>query len=155
MFEQSLAPFRVRARVPDAPRSSIASGSVPVRNVLTYGRFDGFTTGHALMLGQLARMGDLIVGCASDALCAATGQASRLPFEARRALLENCRHVARVIPLESWDQRLTDIVNYNVSVFAVRGGLGPECAELDQIVQVVHMPSEDTSLSIALLTKSA
>jgi glycerol-3-phosphate cytidylyltransferase len=147
MIQQTLTPFRVRARASRAPRLSVTSveriAPAPQRSVLTYGCFDGFNTNHALWLGHLARLGsDLVVGCATDEFCAQMGQQPKANFDERRAVLESCRHVSRVIALESWDQRLTDIVNYNISVFAVRNGMGPDCADLDEIVQVVHLSTD-------------
>lgn len=160
MINQTIAPFRVRNRVQSAPALSVMSVTritrPPLRSVLTYGAFDGFHSGHARWLGQLASLGsDLVVGCATDAFCSQMGRNSTAPFEARRAVLESCRFVSRVIALESWDQRLTDIVNYNISVFAVRNGMGPELKDLHDIVQVVHLPTDLPPSWVEPLVRSA
>jgi glycerol-3-phosphate cytidylyltransferase len=160
MIQQTIAPFRVRNRVQAAPALCVTSvkrvQKPPLRSVLTYGAFDGFHTGHARWLGQLASLGsDLVVGCATDAFCDQMGRPSKASFDARRAVLESCRFVSRVIALESWDQRLTDIVNYNISVFAVRNGMGPDMDALSDIVQVVHLPSDLPPTWVEPLVKSA
>ncbi len=115
----------------------------PLRSVLTYGGFDGFHSGHAHWLGQLSGLGsDLIVGCATDEFCAQMGRPTSFDFSTRRAVLDSCRFVSRVIALNNWDQRLSDIVNYNISVLAVQSGADQPLEHLDDIVQVVHLPSE-------------
>jgi glycerol-3-phosphate cytidylyltransferase-like family protein len=92
-------------------------------------------------LRDLARGADqLIVGCASDALAAADGAPCLMGFDDRRALLERCRHVSRVIAQTGAEQVMTDIVNYNVGVLAV----GPEhhgsVEDLQDIAQVLRLP---------------
>lgn len=84
---------------------------------------------------------EVIVGCATDAFCAQVGNRAATPFETRRAILESCRYVTRVIAWDSWDQRRTDIVNYNVSVLALRGGNPGMIEDLHDIVQVVNLPA--------------
>ena len=128
----------------------------PVRSVLTYGRFDGFHAGHALFLGRLATLGsDVIIGCATDDFCKQIGQPAQMPFTARRDILVRCRHVSRVIELSSWDQRLTDIVNYDVSVLALREGPEPWECDLDAIVQVVPLPFDAPQTDWASHRKTA
>ena len=127
-----------------------------LRSVLTYGCFDGFSADHARWLGRLSALGsDLIVGCATDAFCAQMEHPAKASFSARRAVLESCRFVSRVIALESWDQRLTDIVNYDIAVFAVRNGMEPSCDALNEIVQVVHFPSDLPPTWVEPMAKSA
>ena len=160
MIQQTTAPFWARNRVQEAPSLCVTSverlPKPPLRSILTYGAFDGFHAGHARWLGQLSLLGsDLVVGCATDAFCDQMGQSSTASFDARRAVLESCRFVSRVIALESWDQRLTDIVNYNISIFAVRNGMGPELDALSDIVQVMHLPSDLPPTRVEPLARSA
>ena len=138
-------PFMGRGRatvVSPAARPSSFTPSTPMtRTILTYGEFDGFHTGHADWLRQLARMGsDLVVGCQSEQFCQRAGRPALLGFAARRAVLERCRYVSRVIPLETWDQVRSDIVNYNVSVLALPAHLPLPVSGLDEIVQVLRLP---------------
>lgn len=160
MIHKAIAPFRVRNRVQTAPALSVTSveriSRPPNRTVLTYGAFDGFHSGHALWLGQLMSLGsDLIVGCATDAFCDQIGRPSHASFDTRRAVLESCRYVSRVIPFDRWDQRLTDIVNHNISVLAVRTPLSSDLNALNDIVQVVHLPSNLTQTWASPIAKSA
>ncbi|MBQ0805238.1 adenylyltransferase/cytidyltransferase family protein [Sulfitobacter sp.] len=144
MLEQSVPPFRVRNRAQAAPSLTVNPVErIRSRSVLTYGCFDGFRAHHARLLADLSSLGtELIVGCATDAFCAQLGRDSAISFDQRRAVLESCRYVSRVIALDSWDQRRTDIVNYNISVLALRRGAPAHVDDLHDIVQVVRLPSE-------------
>ena len=111
------------------------------RIVLTYGTFDLFHYGHVRLLQRLAAMGsELIVGCSTDEFNAIKGKKSVMSFEQRRTILESCRYVSRVIPEETWDQKRTDIVNYNVSVFAMGDDWVGAFDDLSDIAQVVYLP---------------
>lgn len=111
------------------------------RIVLTYGTFDLFHYGHVRLLQRLAAMGsELIVGCSTDEFNALKGKKSVMSFEQRRTILESCRYVSRVIPEETWDQKRTDIVNYNVSVFAMGDDWVGAFDDLSDIAQVVYLP---------------
>ena len=121
--------------------SSVVTGQ-PVRNVLTYGAFDGLTVNHAQWLRKLSQLGsDLIVGCTTDDFCSYLGKPVHTPFKTRRAMLESCRFVSRVIAVDGWEQRLTDIVNYNISVLVLPAGSRQELEGLDKIVQVLEIPT--------------
>lgn len=115
--------------------------SLPPRVVLTYGRFDGFHQGHAQFLRKLAMQGDeLIVGCATDAFAHSQSQPCAFPYIERRAVLESCRYVSRVISEASLMQKRTDIVNYNVSVIAVSDQEVGQWDHLRDVAQVIYLP---------------
>lgn len=117
------------------------SADVAPRVVLTYGRFDLFHRGHMRFLRQIAALGsDLIVGCATDAHAQTLGRPCQMPHTTRRALLEQCRYVTRVIPWDCAEQKRTDIVNYDVSTIAVtRADVDPD-QDLHDIAQVLYLP---------------
>lgn len=111
------------------------------RLVLTYGRFDGFDQTHIEFLRLAARLGgELVVGCATDAYAAQTGQPCTQPFEVRRDLLEKCRYVARVIPETSAQQKRTDIVNYNAGLLVMGVADQGRFAHLEDITQIQYLP---------------
>tara|TARA_R110002049_G_scaffold23545_10_gene83702 strand:+ start:88921 stop:89349 length:429 start_codon:yes stop_codon:yes gene_type:complete len=111
------------------------------RVVLTYGSFDLLLPGHVDLLQKLSAMGtELIVGCATDAFNAQNGKQTVMPFDQRRALLQRCRYVDRVIAEENWAQKRTDIVNYNVSVFAIGDNWAGHFDDLQDLAQVVYLP---------------
>lgn len=113
------------------------------RVLLTYGRFDPFDQTQIEVLRRLSRMGrELVVGCTSDALARAQGRPCSLPFETRRALLESCRYVSRVIAQTDADQHRTDIVNYNVSTLVVDRRASGEFDHLNDVAQVLCLADQ-------------
>ena len=115
--------------------------SRPPRVILTYGRFDGFHQGHAQFLRKLAMQADeLIVGCSTDAFAHSTNRPCAFPYIERRAVLESCRYVSRVIAEDSAAQKRTDIVNYNVCTVAVGEDETGLWDHLNDITQVLYLP---------------
>jgi len=111
------------------------------RVVLTYGSFDMFHQGHAHLLQRLSMLGsELIVGCSTDAFNEEMGMPSVNSYAQRRLMLESCRFVSRVISEQDWDQKYTDIVNYNVSVFAMGEDWAGQFDHLEDITKVVYIP---------------
>ena len=111
------------------------------RVVLTYGSFDLFHQGHARLLQRLSMLGsELIVGCSTDAYNEDMGVPSVTSYAQRRLMLESCRFVSRVIAEQDWDQKYTDIINYNVSVFAMGEDWRGQFDNFEDITQVVYVP---------------
>lgn len=119
----------------------------PVTTVLTYGTFDLFHHGHVRLLQRLSQLGDeLIVGCSTDAFNAVKGKRCVMPYGQRREILEACRYVARVIPEDSWAQKRSDIVNYNVSIFAMGDDWAYHFDDLGDLTRVIYLPrTQDVS----------
>lgn len=114
------------------------------RVVLTYGSFDLFHQGHARLLQRLSMMGsELIVGCSTDAYNEEMGVPSVTSYGQRRLMLESCRFVSRVIAEQEWDKKYTDIINYNVSVFAMGDDWRGQFDHFEDITQVVYIPRAD------------
>ncbi|WP_339766902.1 adenylyltransferase/cytidyltransferase family protein [uncultured Pseudosulfitobacter sp.] len=119
----------------------------PATTVLTYGTFDLFHHGHVRLLQRLSQLGDeLIVGCSTDEFNAVKGKRCVMPYGQRREILEACRYVARVIPEESWAQKRSDIVNYNVSIFAMGDDWAGHFDDLGDLTRVMYLPrTQDVS----------
>ncbi|WP_386178746.1 adenylyltransferase/cytidyltransferase family protein [Sulfitobacter sp. MF3-043] len=114
------------------------------RVILTYGRFDQFGQNHIRLLRSLAALGDeLIVGCASDDFAHLQGYPCLQSLETRRAILRKCRFVSRVITEESFEQKHTDVINYNVSVLAISAAWAGQCDHLRDIAQVLYLPDHE------------
>lgn len=113
----------------------------PPRVILTYGTFDLFHHGHVRLLQRLSALGsELIVGVSTDEFNAIKGKQCFMPYEQRRMILESCRYVSRVIPEENWDQKRTDIVNYNVSTFAMGDDWAGKFDDLSDLAEVLYLP---------------
>jgi glycerol-3-phosphate cytidylyltransferase len=117
---------------------------LPSRVVLTYGAFDLFHQGHARLLQRLSMLGtELIVGCSTDAYTEQMGVPAVTPYAQRRLMLESCRFVSRVIAEQDREQKFTDIINYNVSVFAMGDDWTGQFDHLEEITQVLYVPRAD------------
>jgi glycerol-3-phosphate cytidylyltransferase len=124
---------------------------IPRRTILTYGTFDRFDAGEASLLKRLSCMGtELIVGCTTDSFAAEKNERCQKDFEQRRAVLDACRHVSRVIPETCWDQKRTDIVNYNVSIFAMSSDWTGMFDELGDLAEVIYLPLGPDRISAEL-----
>lgn len=111
------------------------------RRVLTYGSFDPLQIGHVRFLKRLSTLGDrVIVGLSTDQFNSAKGAPSILPFEERREILQSCQYVDHVIPETDWDQKHTDIVNYNIGLFAMGEQFAGQYDYLNDITQVLYLP---------------
>ena len=118
--------------------------SMSSRIVLTYGSFDLFHQGHARLLQRLSMMGsELIVGCSTDAYNEQMGVPAVTSYAQRRLTLESCRFVSRVIAEQDMEQKYTDIINYNISVFAMGDEWKGQFDHLEDITQVVYVPRDE------------
>ncbi len=126
------------------------------RTLLTYGRFDLFHQGHVRFLHKLSMLGtELIVGCTTDALAEVSGSPCEMPFAERRACLESCRFVTRVITESDPAQKRTDIVNYNVSTIAMGAEHHGALDDLSDIAQVLYVPRLSTGPTLRYAQNAA
>jgi len=88
--------------------------------IITYGTFDLFHIGHLNLLNRLKKMGTtLIVSVSSDEFNESKGKKTLIPYEQRAEIIRNIKCVDKVIPETSWDQKINDIKEYNVDIFAI------------------------------------
>lgn len=111
------------------------------RVVLSYCQFDPLNGHDARFLKRASALGDeLIIGCATDQFAHSHGLFGLATFEQRKAVLESCVHVDRVIALRDIGQIRTDIVNYNAAIVALGADDQTGCGDLHDIAQVHLMP---------------
>ena len=92
-----------------------------MKRVITYGTFDMLHYGHINLLKRAKAMGDyLVVALSTDEFNWNEKQKKcYFTYEQRKALLESIRYVDLVIPEENWDQKRTDIHDYNIDTFVI------------------------------------
>ncbi|WP_322866812.1 adenylyltransferase/cytidyltransferase family protein [Aquicoccus sp. G2-2] len=139
------AAFRERLEELAPNLRKIDATSVPKpdkpRVVITYGTFDLFHVGHLRLLERLAAMGDkLIVACSTDEFNRAKGKATAIPFEQRCEMLKGCRYVDQVIAERSWEQKVSDIAEYGVSLFAMGSDWEGKFDDLREHCDVLYLP---------------
>lgn len=89
--------------------------------VITYGTFDLLHYGHINLLKRARELGDyLIVGLSSDEFNREEkGKECYFSFEQRKAMLEAVRYVDQVISESSWNQKRSDVHEYDVDIFVI------------------------------------
>ena len=91
-----------------------------MKRVMTYGTFDLLHYGHINILKRAKSLGDyLIVGLSSDEFNELKGKKSVMSYEERKEILESIRYVDKVIKESSWEQKVDDIIKYNIDVFVI------------------------------------
>ena len=124
-----------------------------MRRLLTYGTYDLLHWGHIHLLKRARELGDyLVVGLSTDEFNALKPgkKPSYHSYEVRKAMLESIRYVDLVIPETCWEQKLSDVRNYEVDAVAMGSDWeGSEKFEyLRDHCDVVYLPrTEGTSTS--------
>ena len=89
-------------------------------NVLTYGTFDLLHYGHINLLRRAKKMGNyLIVGLSIDSFNKLKNKKSFYNFEDRKRLLQSIKYVDKIIPENSWEQKINDILKYKMDIFVM------------------------------------
>jgi glycerol-3-phosphate cytidylyltransferase len=112
-----------------------------MRRIITYGTFDLTHIGHINLLRRAKQLGDyLIVGLSSDSFNALKGKQSIFPYEHRKEILEAIRFVDLVIPENNWEQKVSDIINYQVDVFVMGNDWAGKFDSLKEHCEVIYLP---------------
>ncbi|MDX6276060.1 MAG: glycerol-3-phosphate cytidylyltransferase [Nocardioidaceae bacterium] len=112
--------------------------------VLTYGTFDLFHIGHLNLINRLADMGDrLIIAVSTDEFNAGKGKSSVVSYEDRAKIVSSIKGVDLVIPETSWDQKVSDIKEYDVDIFAIGDDWAGKFDELKELCEVVYLSRTD------------
>lgn len=86
-----------------------------MKRVLTYGTYDLLHYGHIRLLKRAKSLGDyLIVAISTDKFNEIKGKTAYHDYETRKEMLEAVRYVDLVIPEETWEQKIDDVLTYNV-----------------------------------------
>ncbi|MRJ76388.1 glycerol-3-phosphate cytidylyltransferase [Aeromicrobium sp. SMF47] len=112
--------------------------------VLTYGTFDLFHIGHLNLINRLAELGDrLVIGVSTDEFNAGKGKTSVVSYEDRARIIASIKGVDLVIPETSWDQKVSDIKEHDVDVFAIGDDWRGKFDDLKELCEVVYLPRTD------------
>ncbi len=112
-----------------------------MRTVLTYGTYDLLHRGHVLLLQRAKQLGDrLIVGLSTDAFNQIKGKTCYYSYEERFLILSAIRYVDKIIPEDSWDQKIEDIAAHGVGTFVMGDDWAGQFDYLSGLCQVVYLP---------------
>lgn len=114
-----------------------------MKTVITYGTFDLLHYGHINLLRRAKELGDyLIVGLSTDDFNKnEKHKESYFSYEHRRMLLEAVRYVDLVVPEETWEQKIQDIVKFQADYFVIGDDWAGKFDYLKKTgVKVVYLP---------------
>lgn len=93
-----------------------------MKRILTYGTYDLLHYGHIRLLKRAKALGDyLIVAISTDEFNAGKGKKAYHSYETRKEMLEAVRYVDLVIPEATWEQKVDDVLKYDVDVVVMGG----------------------------------
>ncbi len=124
------------------------------KTIITYGTFDMFHIGHLKLLQRLKEFGDeLIVAVSTDEFNELKGKKTLIPYEQRAEIVSNIKCVNKVIPENSWDQKIEDVEQYNIDIFAIGDDWEGKFDFLEKYCEVVYL-ARTKNVSTTKLKKS-
>ena len=111
-----------------------------MKRVITYGTFDMLHYGHINLLKRAKAQGDyLIVALSSNEFNEIKGKKCFFDYNKRKMLLEAIRYVDLVIPENSWEQKVDDVMRYEVDTFVMGNDWAGEFDFLKEYCEVVYL----------------
>lgn len=114
-----------------------------MKRVITYGTFDLLHYGHINLLRRAKELGDyLVVVVSTDEFnWNEKGKKCYFTYEQRKAMVEAIRYVDLVVPETNWEQKRTDVYDYDIDVFVMGDDWAGKFDFLkEEGVEVVYLP---------------
>lgn len=112
-----------------------------MKKVLTYGTFDLLHIGHINILQRAKALGDhLTVGLSTDEFNAGKNKKAYHSFENRKFILESIRFVDKVIPENTWDQKVKDVIDNDIDIFVMGDDWEGKFDFLKDHCEVIYLP---------------
>tara|TARA_Y100001978_G_scaffold56547_1_gene50834 strand:+ start:1452 stop:1832 length:381 start_codon:yes stop_codon:yes gene_type:complete len=110
--------------------------------VITYGTFDTFHYGHFFLLERAKALGDHLTVCIStdEFNMNQKRKIAKLNFSERVRIIKSLNFVDYIHPEKSWDQKILDIKNYNINIFAIGEDWKGKFDFLKSYCDVVYLP---------------
>ena len=123
-----------------------------MKTVITYGTFDLFHIGHLNLLRRAKDLGDyLIVAVSTDRFnWVEKHKKCQIRDKDRMAIVEAIKYVDKVIPEDSWDQKIKDVQKYDVDVFVMGDDWKGKFDFLKDYCEVVYLPRTEGISSSSL-----
>lgn len=112
-----------------------------LKKIITYGTFDLLHWGHINLLKRARDLGDyLIVALSTDEFNSLKDKKAYHRYEDRKLILEAIRYVDKVIPENSWDQKVEDIKKYDIDIFVMGDDWKGKFDFLNEYCEVIYLP---------------
>ena len=119
----------------------ILGGITLMKKILTYGTFDLLHFGHINLLSRAKDLGDyLVVGLSTDEFNKGKNKQAYHSFENRKLILESIRFVDEVIPENTWDQKIQDVIKHDIDIFVMGDDWKGKFDFLKEYCEVVYLP---------------
>ena len=124
------------------------------KRIITYGTFDMFHIGHLNLLKRLSEMADeVIVSVSTDSFNEVKNKKVLIPYNQRAEIVSSIKYVTKVIPEESWEQKIEDIKKYEIDIFAIGNDWEGKFDFLKDFCEVVYL-ERTRNISSTQLKKS-
>jgi glycerol-3-phosphate cytidylyltransferase len=111
------------------------------KRVITYGTFDLLHVGHVNLLRRAKELGDyLVVAVSADSFNTEKGKQAIYSEDERLAIVSSIRYVDQVILEKTWDQKRSDIAEYNIDLFVMGDDWFGKFDFLKDQSEVVYLP---------------
>jgi len=112
-----------------------------IKRIITYGTFDLLHHGHINLLRRCRALGDhLTVALSTDEFNKLKGKTCFHPYDDRASVLEAIRYVDRVIPENTWEQKIDDVKNFDIDIFVIGDDWQGKFDFLTEHCQVIYLP---------------
>lgn len=112
-----------------------------MKKVITYGTFDLLHVGHINLLRRAKELGDyLVVAISTDEFNAIKNKKAYYSFEDRKQILEAVRYVDKVIPENTWEQKIKDVQDNNIDIFVMGHDWEGKFDFLKDYCEVIYLP---------------
>ena len=112
-----------------------------MKKVITYGTFDLLHVGHINLLRRARELGDyLVVAISTDEFNAIKNKKAYYSFEDRKQILEAVKYVDKVIPENTWEQKIKDVTENNIDIFVMGHDWEGKFDFLEDYCEVIYLP---------------
>lgn len=121
---------------------------------ITYGTFDLFHIGHFNLLKRIKDMcSNLVVAVSTDEFNELKGKKCVIPYEQRAAIVSGLKYVDKVIPENNWEQKISDVKEYNVDCFVMGNDWEGKFDFLKEYCEVFYLPRTEGISTTDLKTR--
>ncbi|MCC3648539.1 glycerol-3-phosphate cytidylyltransferase [Cytobacillus firmus] len=112
-----------------------------MKKVITYGTFDLLHWGHINLLKRASELGDhLTVAISSDEFNELKNKEAYHSYENRKMILESIRYVDKVIPENTWEQKIQDVIDHDIDIFVMGDDWKGKFDFLKDYCEVIYLP---------------